>query len=119
MAEYASLFRPTGWSLGAYTVMGALTLGQASPGNISPLVSYVTTDQNSNSIVVNVTLAGHPLDAGYVVRYSTTNGNGQTILNNEGEGTGLFQSPSSPVAGFINNQWQGQSQGIINNINGK
>ena len=108
---------PSAWSLGAYIAMGALTLGQASPGNISPVMSYTRTDRNGNPIVVNVTMAGHPLDPGYVVRYPTTNANGQTILNNEGEGAGLLQSPSSPVAGIINNQWQSQSQGIINNIN--
>lgn len=107
---------PSAWSAAAYIAVGALTLGQASPGNISPVMSYATTDQNGNPIVVNVTQAGHPLDPGYVVRYATTNANGQTVLNNEGEGTGLLQSPSSPVANFINNQWQSQSHGIINKL---
>lgn len=49
--------------------------------------------------------------------YATTDANGQTILNNEGEGTALLQSSNSPVADLINSQWQIQSQGIINNIN--
>jgi hypothetical protein len=108
---------PTGWSLAANAVVSAATEGQSPPpGNISPVMSYATTDQNGNPIVVNVTLSGHPLDPGYVVRYATTNLDGQTALNNEGEGTGFLQSPSSPLSGYINNQWQSQSQGIINSL---
>ena len=107
---------PSAWSAAANTALGAVTLGGVSAGNISPVTSYATTDQSGNPIVVNVTQPGHPLYPGYVVRYATTGANGQTILNNEGEGTGLLQSPSSPVANTINNQWQSQSQGIINNL---
>jgi hypothetical protein len=108
---------PSAWSAAAYIVVSALTIGLDSPQTISPVVSYATTDQNGNPIVVNVTLPGHPLEPGYVVRYATTNANGQTILNNEGEGTGFLQSSSNPASSVINNQWQSQSQSIINNIN--
>jgi hypothetical protein len=59
---------------------------------------------------------GHPLNSGYVVRYATTNPNGQTILNNKGEGKALLQSPSSPVADLIKNQWLSQSREIIDKI---
>src|SRR5438309_11889075 len=83
-------------------------------GNFGPVRSYSTVDQNGNPIVVNVTLKGHPLYPGYVVRYTTLGPDGHTILNNEGVGAGLWQSNSSPdwFRNFINNQWIGQSQDI-------
>jgi hypothetical protein len=83
----------------------------SDPGgyNNSPVVSY---SMNGGAAVVNVTLPGHPLFPGYVVR--TVSG-GQ--VNNYGEGTGSLQGPFSAkigLAGKINGVWTGQTQGIIN-----
>ena len=75
--------------------------------NNSPVRSYT---RNNGNIVVNVTLPGHPLHPGYVVR--TING---SQVNNYGEGTGFLQGPYSPVAGQINGVWNNQTQGIIDN----
>lgn len=73
--------------------------------NNSPVRSYT---QDNGNIVVNVTLPGHPLHPGYVVR--TING---SQVNNYGEGTGFLQGPYSPVADQINGVWNNQTQGII------
>ena len=56
---------------------------------ISPVRSYLTTDQNGRQIVVNVTEPGHPLHPGYVVRSVSPSDGGPTIQN-EGEGVGVF-----------------------------
>ncbi|WP_308366718.1 MULTISPECIES: RHS repeat-associated core domain-containing protein [unclassified Microbulbifer] len=75
--------------------------------NNSPVNSYLL---NNGSVVVNVTLPGHPLHPGYVAR---TVSNGQ--VNNQGEGIGFLQSQYSPVAEQINGVWNGQTAGIVNN----
>jgi hypothetical protein len=75
---------------------------------ISPVRSYLTTDQNGRQIVVNVTEPGHPLHPGYVVRYVTPSDGGPTIQN-EGEGAGFLQgslSQLTPLAGLINSAWK-------------
>lgn len=63
--------------------------------NNAPVMSYTV----GNS-VVNVTLPGHPLFPGYVVRQA--NGN---VVNNYGEGTAGVQSRYSPAAPSIRNVW--------------
>jgi hypothetical protein len=76
---------------------------------INPVRSYLTTDQNGRQIVVNVTEPGHMLHPGYVVRYVTPSDGGPTIQN-EGEGSGLWQgslSQRTPLAGLISNAWEG------------
>ena len=75
--------------------------------NNSPVSSYT---MNNGSVVVNVTMPGHPLHPGYVAR--TING---STVNNFGEGIGALQGKYSPVAGLINGVWNGQTQGIIDN----
>lgn len=42
-------------------------------------------------MVVNVTLPGHPLHPGIVVRQVTPNGNGTSTITNYGEGIGWLQ----------------------------
>jgi hypothetical protein len=56
--------------------------------------SYLTEDQDGNRVVMNVTLPGHPLYPGYVVRYVTPSGDGSTIQT-EGEGLGYLQRRES------------------------
>jgi hypothetical protein len=105
---------PSLWS-NFFNAMEIAAYDKVIPGEYSPVRSYATVDQNGDPIVVNVTLKGHPLYPGYVVRHATTGPDGHTILNNEGVGAGWLQSSSSPrgVRNFINNQWGGQSQDII------
>jgi hypothetical protein len=76
---------------------------------INPVRSYLTTDQNGNQIVVNVTERNHGLHPGYVVRYVTTSDDGSTIQN-EGEGSSFWQGPYSPFRGGINDVWRGLYQ---------
>jgi hypothetical protein len=87
--------------------------GQRPGAPLNPVTSYLTTDQYGNQLVVNVTESGHSLFPGYVARYITPSPEGSTIQN-EGEGTGPLQAPTSPFANTINNVWQTQSQQIIN-----
>ncbi|MFK2931886.1 RHS repeat-associated core domain-containing protein [Dyella agri] len=80
--------------------------------NNSPVMSYVTVDPaTGNTVVVNVTLPGHPLFPGYVAR-EVCGG----VVHNFGEGTSSLQSPSSPFANDINNVWIQQTQNLINNV---
>jgi hypothetical protein len=75
-------------------------------------MSYVTVDPaTGNTVVVNVTLPGHPLFPGYVAR-EVCGG----VVHNFGEGTSSLQSPSSPFANDINNVWIQQTQNLINNV---
>lgn len=90
------------------------TVGQAVP---SPVRSYVTTDANGNRAVWNVTMPGHPLFPGIVMRM-VTQGNGSLTVHNVGEGLGVLQSPALGWTGIpndINSQWISQTIGIINN----
>ena len=62
--------------------------------------------------MVNVTLPGHPLFPGYVVRYI----DGSQVMN-YGEGEGALQGQLSQAIGLadqINGVWNGQTNGIIN-----
>lgn len=82
------------------------SFGNDSGGyNNSPVNSYIL---NNGSVVVNVTLPGHPLHPGYVARDIS---NGQ--VNNRGEGTGFLQGSYSPVSGMINGVWNGQTGGVV------
>jgi len=87
------------------------SFGNESGGyNNSPVRSYT---RNNGSVVVNVTLPGHPLHPGYVARSISG-----SQVNNYGEGTGGLQGPVSQffgIAGQINGVWNGQTQGIIGN----
>jgi RHS repeat-associated protein len=86
------------------------SFGNDSGGyNNSPVLSY---SMNGGTIVVNVTMPGHPLFPGYVVRGVR---GGQVI--NYGEGTGRLQGSLSQrmgLAGQINGVWNSQTQGIVN-----
>jgi len=76
----------------------------------SPVVSLTTENKvTGNAVVVNVTLPGHPLGNGIVVRDVTPNANGTSTIQNYGEGNGALQSKASPVSGLINDVWQSPS----------
>jgi RHS repeat-associated protein len=105
---------PTPGSTNPATAKGALndaTPGATSASNaISPVQSYTTTNTlTGNPVVVNATMPGHPLQDGIVVREVTANPNGGSTINNFGEGTSTFQSPSSIIGEIlsspINNVW--------------
>ncbi len=108
---------PEGTRNDATPVIGGL------PGNISPVASITTTNQVSgNEVVVNVTLPGHPLGNGIVVRDTVANANGTSTIRNFGEGNGRLQAPGSIVAPAINGVWKGQTPfdhkgKILNNPN--
>lgn len=87
-------------------------LGGVSPINISPVLSYTTTNQaNGSPVTLNVTLPGHPLFPGIVVRQVGQTSNG-TVINNYGEGTSALQSPTTfegrEFGPDINGVWTGQ-----------
>ena len=63
---------------------------------------------SGNEVVVNVTLPGHPLGNGVVVRDTVANANGTSTIRNYGEGNGRLQAPGSWVAPAINGVWKGQ-----------
>jgi hypothetical protein len=79
--------------------------------------SYLTTDANGESIVVNVTAQWnkHLLYPGYVARTIQRNPDGTYTVNNFGEGDGLFQSPNinPDPDGTINDVWIDQTQQLI------
>jgi RHS repeat-associated protein len=75
---------------------------------ISPVMSYTTINElNGQPIMVNITLPGHLLDPGIVVREVDTDANGGTIINNWGEGTAALQDPNS---------WTGFASKSINGV---
>lgn len=108
---------PTPGSPSPATPQGTLNdatpvLGGISPINISPVLSYTTTNQaNGSPVTLNVTLPGHPLFPGIVVRQVDQTSNG-TVINNYGEGTSALQSPSTfegkEFGPDINGVWTGQ-----------
>jgi RHS repeat-associated protein len=76
----------------------------------SPVKSYITKDQNGNTVVVNVTQSGHPLHSGYVIR-TVENG----VVHNYGEGVGFPQSDFTGVIGDkIDEQWYPETDNILN-----
>jgi hypothetical protein len=87
------------------------TLNNATPGGLgliisSPVTSFTTKNLvTGNIVVVNVTMPGHPLGNGVVVRDTMPNANETSTIMNHGEGNGRWQSNDSPVAGLINNVW--------------
>jgi hypothetical protein len=88
-------------------------VGGISPVSISPVTSFATTNAVSgNPVVVNVTMPGHPLQSGIVVREVTSDGRGGSVINNWGEGTAALQSPDTAagraLGPSINNVWSGQ-----------
>lgn len=84
-------------------------VGGLSPLTVSPVASFVTTNQaTGNEVVVNVTLPGHPLFPGIVVREAAEGPGGRTIIHNRGEGNGWLQSRDSPVRNQINSVWRSE-----------
>jgi RHS repeat-associated protein len=92
------------------TVNDATPIIGGLPGNISPVTSFVTANQVSgNDVVVNVTMPGHALAPGIVVRDVVSNGDGTSTIVNFGEGNGDLQKPGNLTAGPINGVWRGQA----------
>ncbi|MBB4100053.1 RHS repeat-associated core domain-containing protein [Sphingomonas kyeonggiensis] len=76
----------------------------------SPVTSFsVENKTTGNMVVVNVTMPGHPLGNGIVVRDVTANTNGTSTIRNYGEGNGFLQSKDSWVSGLINDVWTSPS----------
>jgi RHS repeat-associated protein len=78
------------------------TYNDATPGSssnrfaISPVRSFATINHlTGNPVVVSVTLPGHPLKDGIVVREVTSDGHGQSMIHNWGEGDSKLQSPDT------------------------
>jgi RHS repeat-associated protein len=110
-AKEAVLNDPTpGWDLPARP---SGQYNNASPWPLvlrtfSPVKSYALP----NGTTVNVTLPGHPLHPGYVARVTSRSADLVTITN-YGEGLGALQSGSGPLAGWLNNVFQGQTRRIL------
>jgi hypothetical protein len=84
-------------------------VGNKLPIPISPVVSFATKNNASGSnVVVNVTLPGHPLHPGIVVREVTKGPFNSSTISNYGEGNGKLQQPGNILAPFINGVWQTQ-----------
>ncbi len=109
---------PTPGTTNPATPQGALNdatprfFGVSPPFNVSPVLSYTTTNQaNGSPVVVNVTLPEHQLFPGIVVREVDQKSNG-TVINNYGEGTSTWQSPNTflgrEFGADINGVWSGQ-----------
>ncbi len=74
-------------------------IGGISPAAISPVTSFSLTNQlNGQPVVVNVTLPGHPLESGIVVRQPTVDASGNSTIQNWGEGMSKLQAPGSWTA---------------------
>jgi hypothetical protein len=102
-------------SLGYSAFLGGTQLPYGTPQN--PVRSYLTRDQTGALMVVNVTMSGHGLQPGIVVRYVTDSPRGTTIQN-EGSGLGFLQAPDGwpaahGISDWINNVWGPQSRAII------
>lgn len=84
-------------------------IGGLSPVRISPVKSFTTTNaQSGQAAVVNVTLPGHPLHPGIVVRQVDAGPTGGAVIQNWGEGTSALLAPGSATAGPIAGVWSGQ-----------
>lgn len=84
----------------------------------SPVVTYLRFDSHLRPVTINVTLPGHPLFPGYVVRYVEVTPSGETIIHNAGEGYGRLQDSSDVLGRFtsstINSVWAAPSEAILN-----
>lgn len=90
-------------------------IGGISPVAISPVMSFSLVNQlNNQPVVVNVTLPGHPLESGIVVRQPTVDANGNSTIQNWGEGTSPLQAPGARTADPINSVWTEQKLGTPN-----
>lgn len=87
-------------------------LGLVGRFKASPVESYTRTYQG-HTIVVNVTLPGHPLFPGYAARIVTA-AHGVSTIQNVGEGLAPLQGRFSPIAGPIDRVWIPLSQKDIN-----
>jgi RHS repeat-associated protein len=83
-------------------------IGGVLPFRISPVTSLTTINRvTGNEVVVNVTLFGHPLGNGIVVRDTVAAPNGQSTIQNWGEGNGFLQSSDSNFATILNRTFVG------------
>ncbi len=90
---------PTPGNDRAATAGGVVNDAGITPGPMQDLVnSYVRTDSNGNTVVVNVTIPGeHVLSPGIVAQYVIP-GPGQIRIVVAGEGNGALSVPANPVA---------------------
>lgn len=84
-------------------------VGGISPINISPVMSFTGTNaRDGNEVAINVTLTGHPLQDGVVVREVVPDQAG-VLIKTTGEGTAVLQAEDSDVGKetgpFINGVW--------------
>jgi RHS repeat-associated protein len=86
-------------------------VGGMLPFRVSPVISYLSKNElTGNPVVVNVTLPGHPLFPGVVIREPVpSQDDSSTIIQNWGEGTSGLQAPDSPLAETLSSVWRGQA----------
>jgi hypothetical protein len=83
-------------------------IGGVSPIQASPVVSFeATNEKTGNKVVVNVTLPGHPLGNGVVIREVVPNKDGTSTIKNYGEGNGDVQAPDSYFKDLPQRIWRG------------
>ena len=100
-----------------YSIAEALKAASGMWGlSMGPVKSHVTTDQDGNTVVVNVTEPGHRLYPGYVVHHIVKAEDGSYRLVTEGEGLGALQSPHAPekLRDFLNRQtWEDYHKQVL------
>lgn len=79
----------------------------------SEVKSYSVVDSRGNAQVINVTLPGHPLHPGVVMRGVVVE-NGEAVVHNAGVGTGILQANKEFGDAMFSNEWYRQSQQNIN-----
>jgi len=85
----------------------------------SPVKTYLYDGGDEvGQFIVNVTQKGHPLHPGYVVRGVTKGAEGNAVVQNYGEGTGLLQDFGKLSDVLFNNVWYPHSQENIDNALG-
>lgn len=116
-AESAAVGNPTpGANDSAATPTGTPNdVGRIAFQDVNPVVSYVAPVANGSTgqeAVINVTVGGHELHAGYIVQYFTVNpATGAVTYHVAGEGNAPTQSNWNPVARLMErNVWGQQAQ---------
>jgi len=92
---------PEGTANDATPIIGGLW-----PAAISPVMSFTVTNMvDSQPAVVNVTLPGHALQSGIVVREAVASPFGGSLIQTWGEGTSPLQAPGSATGPIIDSIW--------------
>lgn len=89
------------------------TLNEALPGG-NMVRSYVSRDENGNTVVANVTVPGQHILAPGIVSQYVIPGESSTKVVVVGEGNGILSIPSTPIAQAVfQNKIEGDVRGAV------